>query len=89
MIFYSIQSLNLLASQTWAIVIERSSSFLLHDIEMLYWQVQLAHYNFHHLYPPGSPATHMVPRARRLVITPWMEARSCSYHIHMPSIHIR
>ena len=88
MIFYSIQSLNLLASQTWAIVIERSSSFLLHDIEMLYWQVQLAHYNFHHLYPPGSPpgqssATHMVLGARRLVITPWMD------HIHMPSIHIR
>ena len=88
MIFYSIQSLNLRASQTWAIVIERSSSFLLHDIEMLYWQVQLAHYNFHHLYPPGSPpgqssATHMVLGARRLVITPWMD------HIHMPSIHIR
>ena len=87
MIFYSTRSLNLRASQTWAIVKKRSTLFLLHNIEMLYWHVQLAHYNFHHLYPPGSPrgqssATHMVLGARRLVITPWMD------HIHMPSIHI-
>ena len=65
-----------------------------YDVEMLYWQVQLAHYNFRYIYPPGSPpgqssATHMVLGARRLVITPWKEARSCLDHIHMPSLHIR